>query len=56
MKLTNIHFDKNYNHYLLLHLSNNEGSIVTHKALLYDHPIKSNSGKFLGHLIKKFDD
>ena len=29
---------------------------IKHTALLYDHPIKANNCKFLGHLIRRFDD
>lgn len=56
MQLTNIHFDKSYYSYLLLHLSTVEGNIIKHMALLYDHPTKNGNGKFLGHLIRKFED
>lgn len=38
MKLTNIHFDKFYTNFLLLHLSLVEGPLIKHTALLFDHP------------------
>lgn len=56
MKLTNVHFDKNYRNFLLLHLSTEEGELIKHTALLYDKPNLTRSKKFLGHLIKVFDN
>jgi hypothetical protein len=54
MKLTNIHFDKNYNNFILLHLSTVEGGLIKHTALLYDKPNLTRNKKFLGHLIRGF--
>lgn len=56
MQLENIHYDRSYNHFLLLQLSYRDEGKVRHTALLYDHPTRTNSCKFLGHLIKQFDD
>jgi hypothetical protein len=55
-QLSNINFDKYYTCYLLLHLAKTDvnGTII-HAALIYDRPSKSSNGKFLGHLIRKFD-
>lgn len=55
MVLTNIHFDKNYNNFLLLHLAKDDIEGVQHKALLYDHP-NHMKNKFLGHLMHVFQD
>lgn len=56
MQLENIHYDKNYNHFLLLQLSYKDNGKIRHTALLYDHPTKTSSSKFLGHLIHQFND
>ena len=56
MAISNIHYDDNYEKYLLLHLSSHAGDTVRHKALLYDRPQSSNGDKFIGHLIGTFED
>lgn len=54
MDFKNFHFDKNFERYLLLHLSFMQGELLYNIALLYDRPTQSIEGKFLAHLLKTF--
>lgn len=57
MYIENIHYDANYDKFLLIHLSKKEpNGTLSHKALLYDRPMQSNGDKFIGHLIGTFMD